>query len=356
MLSVIGIEETDEWGSIVKSFADHDVYYLAEYAKAFQVHGDGEPVLFYYEGSGMRAINVAMKRDIAEAGNLEGKIPEGELFDLATPYGYGGPLIEGITSEASLKRLDEEYSYRCRSEGIVCEFVRFHPVLKNNEAVDRIYAVSMLGKTIAMDLVSSEQIWGDLTSKNRNMVRKAQKAGVGISWGRSPELYEEFARLYKKTMEKDNASEYYYFGERFFRSIHDDLEDKALMFYAEYESKIIAMSIILHTNQQMHYHLSASDREYSNLAPTNLLLFEAARWGCENGYRTFHLGGGLGGRDDSLYKFKKAFNRNSDYSFWIGKKVFDDARYEELVSIAENGKRPVIDPDFFPRYRAAVIG
>jgi len=28
----------------------------------------------------------------------------------------------------------------------------------------------------------------------------------------------------------------------------------------------------------MHYHLSATDREYRNLAPTNLLLYEAACW------------------------------------------------------------------------------
>jgi len=39
------------------------------------------------------------------------------------------------------------------------------------------------------------------------------------------------------------------------------------------------------------------------------LLYEAACWGIENGYKTFHLGGGLGSREDSLYQFKKDLTR-----------------------------------------------
>ena len=65
--------------------------------------------------------------------------------------------------------------------------------------------------------------------------------------------------------------------------------------------------------------LVSSDREYQHFAPTNLLLYEVACWGCENGYKTFHLGGGLDSKEDSLYKFKSAFNRNSDNTFSIGR-------------------------------------
>ena len=95
-------------------------------------------------------------------------------------------------------------------------------------------------------------------------------------------------------MDKDNAEEYYYFEEEFYKSIHEDLSGHYEMFYAVYEGQIIAMSIILFANRQMHYHLSGSMIEYRNLAPSNLLLYEAALWGCKQGYRTFHLGGGVG--------------------------------------------------------------
>ena len=62
------------------------------------------------------------------------------------------------------------------------------------------------------------------------------------------------------------------------------------MFYATLDGKIIAMSIMLFANKQMHYHLSGSMMEYRNLAPSNLLLYKAAVWGSEQGYKTFHLG------------------------------------------------------------------
>ena len=76
---------------------------------------------------------------------------------------------------------------------------------------------------------------------------------------------------------------------------------------------------MLYGNKQMHYHLSGSLIEYRNLAPSNLLLYKAALWGCEQGFKTFHLGGGVGSGEDGLYKFKAAFNRNSNYQFSIGK-------------------------------------
>lgn len=124
-----------------------------------------------------------------------------------------------------------------------------------------------------------------------------------------------------------------------------------MIFYAKYDQKIISMSMILFGNDNMHYHLSASDREYQSLAATNLLLYEAACWGCENGYKSFHLGGGLGSKEDGLFKFKKAFNKNSETYFSIGKKIFDKEKYNELVEVREKNKEDNKETSFFPRYR-----
>ena len=154
-------------------------------------------------------------------------------------------------------------------------------------------------------------------------------------------------------MDKDHASDYYYFGDKFYESIYNDLRDNYEMFYAVYEGKIIAMAIIIYANKQMHYHLSGSLLEYRNLAPSNLLLYEAALWGCNKGFKTFHLGGGVGSGEDNLYKFKAAFNRNSNYTFSIGKQIFDVDKYNLLIDY-----RKTIDINFdesssyFPLYRA----
>lgn len=351
MLSVVIIDEMGKWDKIVKGFKNYDVYYLSGYTKAFQIHGDGEPTLFYYEGNDIKAMNVVMKRDIGKDQNFLGKISPNTFYDLTTPYGYGGFIIEGHINEDGLIDLDEEYSAYCKNNGIISEFVRFHPVLNNSVTVSSIYGISDLGRTITLELSSQEQIWSDLTSKNRNVIRKAKKSGVEVYWGRNRELFKEFMPLYNGTMNKDDAEDYYYFKKDFYDSILADIKYNSLMFYAISEERIIAMSMILFSNQQMHYHLSASDREFQNLAPTNLLLYDAACWGCENGYKTFHLGGGLGSQEDSLFKFKKSFNKNSNTYFSIGRKIFDENKYNELINLRKQEPDFNDDTLFFPVYR-----
>ena len=198
-------------------------------------------------------------------------------------------------------------------ENIIDNFVRYHPILTNSIPMKEISDVIDLGKTIAMDISSPDVIWENIHSKNRNMIRKAEKNGIEIHHAADMALFKDFVQIYNATMDKDNADEYYYFGEEFYKSIHEDLNGHYEMFYATYEGKIIAMSIMLFANKQMHYHLSGSVLEYRILAPSNLLLYKAALWGCEQGYKTLHLGGGVGSGEDSLYKFKATFNKNSNY-------------------------------------------
>lgn len=337
------MSQSQEWDVTVRSFAEHDVYYLSGYVKAFHLHGDGTPFLLYYETSSLKAVYVYMKRKTA----IEG------YYDSVTPYGYGGVLFEGDTSQQNLRDFWRAYVEAMKNEGIVDNFVRYHPVLTNAIPMKQITTVIDLGKTISFDLASPDVIWENIISKNRNMIRKAEKNGVTIEHGKGMDLMDQFTAIYNATMDKDHAEEYYYFKRPFYESIDRDLQNNYEMFYAMYDGKPIAMSIMIFANGRLNYHLSGSDIEYRNLAPSNLLLYKAALWGYEQGCKTFHLGGGVGSGEDNLYKFKAAFNKNSDFQFSIGKEIFDQVKYDELVKIRRETD-PTFDESskFFPLYRA----
>lgn len=341
---VIDIHSSEEWDAIVRSFEDYDVYSLSGYVKAFQIHGDGLPMLFYYEGKNIRGINVVMKRDVATDPHLAGKVEKDEWFDIITPYGYGGWLIEG---EGDMAPLDKVYTQYCREKNIVCEFVRYHPMWDNAYRMEQMYQVIYLGHTIAMDLTDEETIWSNIISKNRNMIRKAEKNGIVILKGRDLEYFMAFKEMYNATMNKDAAEDYYFFDDPFYESIRNDLCDNAVVFLATYEERPIAGSIMIYANGRLNYHFSGSDIKYRSLAPTNLILYEAAKWGSENGMKSLHLGGGLGSQEDSLYKFKKAFYKGEPRQFAIGKKKFLPEKYDELNTCRAG------DPgsSFFPEYR-----
>ena len=346
-LQILTMEDSRRWDEIVRSFSRHDVYKLSGYVNGFRLHGDGEPLLFYWESPALRGINVVMRRDIARAPQLVGRLPENTLFDLATPYGYGGWILEGSGGNPSL--MFEEYEHWCREHRIISEFVRFHPVLKNYRESEGHYEVIALGNTIAVDLTDREAVWENLTSKNRNMVRKAKKAGLVVESETSAELYETFREIYNATMDKDEAAPYYYFSPEFYASIREDMAGQARVFYARAEDgTIAAASILLAEGERLSYHLSGSRRELQHLAPTNLLLYEAALWGHDQGCKTLHLGGGVGSGEDSLYRFKKAFYRGEPMRFHIGKKIFLPKEYEELVAL----RATLPESGFFPRYRA----
>lgn len=341
---VLTLQQDEEWDNIVRSFRLYDTYWLSGYVKAFKIHGDGEPILIFYEDLVCRGINVVMKRDVSTDTHFSDILPKNSFYDLSSPYGYGGWIVEGDES----KQLFDSYERWCADNGIISEFVRFHPVLENHKYCEQHYDVVQLGNTVVMDLSSPEKIWQNIHSKNRNMIRKAKKNGVKIYSGRYPEIYRIFKEIYDGTMDKDNADKYYYFGEEFYRSILEDLPQNAQVFYAMYEDKIIAASIMLMANGFMNYHLSGSIKEYASLAPTNLLLYIAALWGNANGCNTLYLGGGVGSGEDSLYKFKKAFYKPDDTKrFYIGKKIFDQEKYNALLAMREP-----IESNYFPGYRA----
>lgn len=343
MIQVFTLSQADTWDRTVQSFKNYDVYWLSGYVKAFWIHGDGEPLLLYYDDGLTRGINAVMKRDIAKDKRFAGKIREGQYYDFATPYGYGGWIIEGYETA----NLFEAYENWIQNNGIISEFVRFHPVLMNHTLCEPFYNIAKLGSVVHIPLLSSEDIWNNLSSKNRNMIRKAIKNGITIYNGRFPEIYEKFRFIYNSTMDRDDATDYYYFEPEFYSSVLTDLPLNAQVFWAEKDKEVIAASIIIGANGHLNYHLSGSLYEYRSLAPTNLLLYQAALWGWTNGYKELYLGGGVGSGEDDLFRFKRAFYKGELRQFYIGKRIFDNNTYDLL----QKTNTFIKNKEFFPVYR-----
>ncbi|WP_018357322.1 lipid II:glycine glycyltransferase FemX [Porphyromonas levii] len=352
-MKVFNNKNRKEWDDIVKSFAVYDVYYLYGYVAPFALHGDGDPMLLYYQSEGLRGICVLMLRDIAQIPIFAERLPQETYFDAITPYGYGGFIFEGETSKEQLDKFYADYIACLKDLKVISVFYRYHPILHNAHILENYSTIIDLGKTIHIDLTTEEDIWDNLLGKNRTTIRKAIKSDVIIEEGKGKELLSEFRSIYSKTMDGDNADEYYYFSPEFYEALNDELSDNYTIFYALKDGQIISIAIILYANSRMHYHLSGSVYEYRSLSPSNLLLYTVACCGAERGFKTFHLGGGVGSGEDPLFKFKQAFNKNSANQFSIGYDIVDPEMYHKLVRL-----RSEEDPDFnqsstfFPLYRA----
>lgn len=319
-LQIIKYKDSDTWRTILESFSPRDIYYTPEYVSGYSIIGEGYPLFIFFEGkNGMRLGYVVQQNDIAESELFPG-LERGEYFDWITPYGYGGPLVDNFNHDDMVSFFTSLYSY-CQKENIVTQFIRFHPLLENNVFWNGFCEQRLEKNTIVIDLANREAIWDNLDSKNRNMIRKAQKNGLEVFLDADFLEFDSFFTLYQSTMNRNNAHSYYYFSQEYLLNLKSALKENIVLYHAKYEGKIIASTMILIQKEVIHYHLSGADREFMHLAPNNVLLFTIANWGADLGKKSFHLGGGIS-KDDSLFSFKKSFNKKGLCNFYIGSNVF----------------------------------
>lgn len=292
-----------------------------------------------------------MQEDISNFPSLAAHLEPGQYSDWTTPYGYGGPLVEGDISSEWMKCFLAELDRWCTEHKIVSQFFRFHPLLQNQEIFEDVFDVIHMKKTVYIDTSTKDTIFQNMTPNNRNMVRKAKKNGIEIRTDQG-ERVREFREIYEATMRNNEAEEYYYFQPEYFDFINQEMKDNTIYFYAIYQGMPISAAIFFYNHQFMHYHLSGTLPEYRKLAASNLLLSEAANWAAEQGIKQFHLGGGVG-IEDSLLTFKKHFNRNGLLDFCIGRTIFNQEAFEYLVELRREYDSNFDDAKpFLIKYRA----
>lgn len=318
-------ELLEEWDYLLEYFPDDkkDIYFTKKY-------------IGLYEDETNRALCVLCKDEdrIMLMPFLRGAI--NGFYDFESAYGYGGPISNTDNLEWNHKAFNCIYDF-LKDNHFLCGFTRFHPLLNNERLVsegleERSIRVLYDRQTIAIDTSKSiDEIWSkQINSKNRNMIRKAEKNGLEYRAEYDFESYDGFIELYNMTMQRLSADKFYFFNREYYSKLKEALLGKAFLGTIKKDGKLICAAIFMYSKLYGHYHLGGSDRNYSSLGANNLLLWKVA---CEMhnlGIKEFHLGGGTGSSpDDSLLKFKKAFSSN-EKRFHIGKEVFWLSDYSKI--------------------------
>lgn len=344
MIREIAIDNAKAWDEIVRSFPDYDVFYLSGYSKAFMKEEpkNGMPLLLLYESGADRAINVVLRRDVAQDEKLSGKIKEGQYYDPITPYGYGG--FWGNVSD--WKKLNNEYTDYCMRNRYVCEFVRFELFTDYYKHYDGDVETRMHNVVRSLEM-PLDAMWMDFKQKVRKNVKRANTYNLEILIENNGAYLEDFLRIYYSTMDRTDAEHEYYFSKQFYEDLNE-MKDNIMYFHAVYEGKIVSTELVIYGAENGYSYLGGTDREYFDVRPNDYLKYEIIKWAKEKGLKNFILGGGYGA-DDGIFQYKLCLAPNGLYDFYIGRKIFDKSSYDTLVGfrIGEelNGK-------YFPLYRS----
>lgn len=322
---VLSLAEKKEWLEVMKHLPSQqtDVYFTPEYNSLYQRYGDGNALCFVYEEKGDYVLYPFLKNPITSLGYELDR----EFYDIQGSYGYNG-IITSDKSSGFLADFWDAFDNWCQYNDVVAEFTRFHPLINNQWLASPNMKTFFSRHTVALDLTDDDIWMHQISSKNRNMIRKAEKEGVTIV---ESDDYETFRKLYDATMTDLHAESFYFFPQSYYDEYKQTFSDKSLLCFAMLDGKIIAGSMFMFSDDYAHYHLSARDRKYSRYAANNLILWYGIQKAKERGCRWFHFGGGTTGNDDdSLLKFKREFSKNL-CEFWIGKRVHNQMVYDQIV-------------------------
>lgn len=255
---------------------------------------------------------------------------DGELRDVQSAHGYGGPLAT-TTDDDFLRRAWTAAKGALTEEGVVACFLRLHPLAENARFLDGTATLRDDRPTVSIEVSRGNE--GAALGNHRNMLARATRLGLSHEVLRpTPDDLDAFAALYDRTMDRLAAGEAYRFPRAYLATLATGLGDAlSLARVCAPGGRVLAAALALWGPTSGDYHLAARDDEGDNCAG-NLLLDALTREARRRGLSALHLGGGRTARpDDALWRFKSRVGTGR-HVFRTAGLVLDRSRYDELIT------------------------
>lgn len=339
------ITEKDSWDFLVDSCANSDFYHTYDYHMASK-KWDEEAILIAYSEDGHAIVLPLLIRNI-----------DGCRFkDATSVYGYAGPLVSTIHHDFDYGSFKRELHNLFMEKNIISVFSRLNPLLPNQESIlEGFGEIATAGKIINVDLsincIDQERAY---QSRLRTYINKSRRLCTVKKAETDAEILK-FIAMYYENMRRVNAKKHYFFEKHYFFDLLKSTHFKAeiLLTIHDASQKIIGGAMFIKKSNIVQYHLSGTIAAYLHLNPVKLMIDEMRIIATQEKYTYFNLGGGVGSKEDSLFRFKSNFSKDfRAFKVWkyiVNKKIYD----EQVLRKQQNPCASFLEHcnNFFPGYR-----
>lgn len=339
------------WLKVWLSWSFGEVFAHPDYAMLFTRIGDYAQCAIMESVNGVVLLPIILRplciEEWAEKNN--------SYYDLATPYGFGGPYVKG---ECDMTLFWRKFDGWAQHTGIISAFFRLSPFVTVGESFTG--HIEATGWNVIRSLQEGkENIWKNYNPKVRCNTRRAEREGVRVEIDEQGARLHDFMNIYYGTMQRRSALTQYYFSEDFFQSIVKKLQGQFIFFHGIHGEKVVSTELVLLSQDNLYAFLGGTDQGAFSIHPNELLKQRIITWGIEQGKKTYVLGGGYQG-NDGILRYKKEFAPQGVVPFEVGKRIYDSQIYEMLCEQRKNyevAKGQVWDAHspYFPLYRANSI-
>jgi lipid II:glycine glycyltransferase (peptidoglycan interpeptide bridge formation enzyme) len=171
--------------------------------------------------------------------------------------------------------------------------------------------------TFVLDLTKSEEeLLKNMHPKTRYNIRIAEKKGVKILEDNSDKAFEAYLKLTKETTTRQK---FYAHGENYHRLMWETLKTQnpdglsAHLLEAHYENEILVAWILFVLNDTLYYPYGASSNNHREVMASNLMMWEAIKFGKRLGLKKFDMWGAMGPNPDikdpryGFHRFKEGY-------------------------------------------------
>ncbi len=350
------IDATDpRWEETLRRFPRYDFHHLPRYVALEADRRDAKAVAYVLQCDQGAFLVPMLESPVPLTLQPTGVSPE----DALAPYGYAGPLIiaEGDENQRTkfaalaLARLAEYL--RCRN--ICALLLRFHPLLPVPlQPFADLGHLVLHGETVNVDLhQTTAQLWSDTRRDFRNPINRMERQGFRFELDPAGRQLGEFVKIYHETMLRVRADPNYFFSEEYFYGLQSALGAGFMLAHVRNPAgEIVSSGIFTTCSRIVQYHLSGNSLGGAGADGSKFLLHGIRQWAREQGFDYFHLGGGVGAKNDSLFMFKSGFS-SGRATFHTWRLVVDEPVYQRLCRKWEAQHQMLADSPrgYFPAYR-----
>ncbi len=231
-----------------------------------------------------------------------------------------------------------------------CIFIQLEPYVETTkELADKMISLGLVPSahplfskyTFILDLTKSEEeLLKNMHPKTRYNIRIAEKHGVKILEDESDKAFEKYWKLTEETAQRQK---FYAHNKDYHRLMWETLKSKdktgnpdrltAHLLTAVYQSKILVTWIVFVFKDTLYYPYGASSSENREVMASNLMMWEAIKFGKRLGLKKFDMWGSMSQNPDvkdpwyGFHRFKQGYGGRlteflGSYDLIIDKKLY----------------------------------
>ena len=270
---IINPIEFPRWNESLRSLPGYSFFHTSSWTEALHRSYGYKPFYFTIsEGGALSALLPCMDINSALTGKRGVSLP---FTDYCEPLVSGAAQFQELFAAAIAFGKRQSWKY--------LEFRGGETFLKSEQPSEWHY-----GHTL--DLTAGpRKIFAGLRDSNRRNIRKAEKESIDVTLHATPDALKAFCRLNAITRREHGLPPQ---PRRFFQCVYDHIlaKDMGFIVLASFRGAPIAANVYFCFGDQILYKYGASDRAFQHLRASNLVMWEAIKWGCDRGYRSLCFG------------------------------------------------------------------